>query len=58
MPRSVATPPPQMNGIEATVSYGSSAYVAGFVVLLVGVLLPMVYMALQNKKAFKAVRRD
>lgn len=47
-----------MNPIEATVSYSSSAYIIGFVILLVGVILPMVYMALQNKKAFKAVRRD
>uniref|UniRef100_M4BJM6 Uncharacterized protein n=1 Tax=Hyaloperonospora arabidopsidis (strain Emoy2) TaxID=559515 RepID=M4BJM6_HYAAE len=48
----------EMNPIEATVSYSSSAYIIGFVILLVGVILPMVYMALQNKKAFKAVRRD
>ncbi|KAE8892335.1 hypothetical protein PF001_g30210 [Phytophthora fragariae] len=38
--------------------YASGAYATGFVILLVGVVLPMLYMVLQNKKAFKAVRRD
>lgn len=42
----------------AEVTYVSGAYAAGFVILLVGVILPMAYMVLQNKKAFKAVRRD
>jgi len=44
--------------MAAEVSYASGAYVAGFLILLGGVLLPMAYMVLQNKKAFKAVRRD
>jgi hypothetical protein len=43
---------------EVAVSYASGAYVTGLVLLLTGVVLPMVYMVLQNKKAFKAVRRD
>ncbi|OWZ00431.1 hypothetical protein PHMEG_00028377 [Phytophthora megakarya] len=47
-----------MNEVEVTVSYASGAYVTGFLILLTGVVLPMVYMVLQNKKAFKAVRRD
>ena len=49
---------PKIDNMDVTVSYLSGAYVAGFVVLLVGVVLPMLYMVLQNKKAFKAVRRD
>ncbi|EGZ13998.1 hypothetical protein PHYSODRAFT_335679 [Phytophthora sojae] len=43
-----------MDDAGVTVSYASGAYATGFVILLVGVVLPMVYMVLQNKKAFKA----
>ncbi|KAG2784587.1 hypothetical protein Pcac1_g6019 [Phytophthora cactorum] len=43
-----------MDEVEVSVSYASGAYVTGFLILLVGVVLPMVYMVLQNKKAFKA----
>jgi hypothetical protein len=42
----------------AEISYFSGAYVSGFVILLAGVILPMVYMVLQNRKAFKSLRRD
>lgn len=40
------------------VSYLSGAYMGGLLILLVGVILPMVYMVLQNRKAFKSLRRD
>ncbi|KAF4139733.1 hypothetical protein GN958_ATG11218 [Phytophthora infestans] len=43
-----------MDEVEVSVSYVSGAYVTGFLIMLVGVVLPMVYMVLQNKKAFKA----
>ncbi|ETI44805.1 hypothetical protein F443_10559 [Phytophthora nicotianae P1569] len=43
-----------MDEVEVSVSYASGAYVTGFLIMLVGVVLPMVYMVLQNKKAFKA----
>lgn len=42
----------------ASISYLSGSYVSGLLLLVAGVLLPMVYMVLQNKKAFKSVRRD
>ncbi|KAI9918084.1 hypothetical protein PsorP6_012501 [Peronosclerospora sorghi] len=46
-----------MDDLSVTVSYASGAYVAGFALLLVGVILPMVYMILQNKKAFHSINK-
>lgn len=43
---------------EMEVSYLSGAYVGGLLILVAGVVLPMVYMVLQNRKAFKTLRRD
>lgn len=40
------------------ISYLSGSYIGGLVILCIGVVLPMVYMALQNKKAFRSIRRD
>ncbi|KAF4028912.1 hypothetical protein GN244_ATG13769 [Phytophthora infestans] len=47
-----------MDEVEVSVSYVSGAYVTGFLIMLVGVVLPMVYMVLQNKKAFKAILQE
>ncbi|KAL4178294.1 hypothetical protein KRP22_003216 [Phytophthora ramorum] len=47
-----------MDDAEVSVSYASGAYATGFVILLAGVVLPMLYMVLQNKKAFKAWTRE
>ena len=49
-----AETPPSM----ASVSYLSASYWCGLVIMAIGVVLPLVYMFLQNKKAFKSVRRD
>jgi hypothetical protein len=40
------------------ITYLSGSYVAGLAILVAGVVVPMVYMVLQNKKAFKSLRRD
>ncbi|OQR82330.1 hypothetical protein ACHHYP_20798 [Achlya hypogyna] len=42
----------------ATISYLSGSYWCGLLIMVIGVVLPLVYMFLQNKKAFKSVRRD
>lgn len=42
----------------AEISYLSGAYVGGLLILVAGVLLPMAYMVVQNRKAFKSLRRD
>lgn len=42
----------------ADISYFSGAYVGGLLILLAGVILPMAYMVMQNRKAFKSLRRD
>ncbi len=41
-----------------SVKYLSWAYFLGFVVMLVGVIAPLAYMVYQNRKLFKALRRD
>ncbi|KDO23027.1 hypothetical protein SPRG_11874 [Saprolegnia parasitica CBS 223.65] len=52
--RPAETPPPG----AMTVSYLSASYWCGLFIMAIGVVLPLVYMFLQNKKAFKSVRRD
>ncbi|ETV79777.1 hypothetical protein H257_07002 [Aphanomyces astaci] len=52
------TEAPFGGGGLAAVSYFSSSYWVGFLIMVSGVVVPLAYMFVQNKKAFKSVRRD
>ena len=40
------------------IQYFSASYFGGLAVMIVGIVMPLTYMVLQNKKSFRAFRKE